>query len=82
MARTPVLGYLQYIEGGANTQRVRNQDIQRHVRYLRWKYDQRIPERFLALGLNDWVWVEEGGYSDLGRPNPEIEPVASIIVKL
>ncbi|MFZ2450958.1 MAG: glycosyltransferase family 2 protein [Methylovulum miyakonense] len=82
MVRVPVLGYLQYIEGGANTQRVRNQDIQRHVRYVRWKYDRRIHERFLALGLNDWVWVEEGGYSDLDRPNPQEEPVASVIAKI
>jgi len=82
MVRIPVLGYLQYLEGEANTQRVRNQDIQRHVRYLRWKYDRRIHERFLALGLDDWVWVEEGGYADLARPNPAVEPVASVIAQL
>jgi glycosyltransferase involved in cell wall biosynthesis len=79
MARIPKLGYIQYIEGGNNTQRVRNADIQRHVRYLRGVYDWHIHERFLELGLNDFVWNEEG-YSDLSVPNPEEEPIASITV--
>jgi glycosyltransferase involved in cell wall biosynthesis len=82
MVRIPILGYLQFIENGANTQRVRNQDIQRHVRALCWKYDRRIHERFLALGLNDWVWVEGGGYANLNKQNPLVEPVASIIAQL
>ena len=82
MVRIPVLGYLQYIEGGNNTQRVRNADIQRHVRYLCWSYDPQIHARFLQLGLDDFVWNEEGGFSDFCVPNPEVEPVASIIAEI
>lgn len=50
MVRIPKLCYIQYHEG-ANTQRLRNQDIQRHVRYLAWRYDDRIRARLLELNL-------------------------------
>ena len=81
MVRVPILCYLQYHEG-ENTQRIRNRDIQRHVRYLRWKYDRRIHDRFLELGVDDWVWSELGQYSDLGRDNPQVEPSASIVAEI
>jgi glycosyltransferase involved in cell wall biosynthesis len=81
MVRIPKLCYLQF-QDGTNTQRSRNKDIQRHVRYLAWKYDRRIHDRFLALGVNDWVWKETAQCSDLTVPNPMIEPVASIIAVL
>ena len=77
MVHIPRLGYVQY-EDGHTTQRVRNKDIQRHVRFLRWKYERRIHDRFVALGVNDYIWNEEGGYSDFSRPNPEIVQVASV----
>jgi glycosyltransferase involved in cell wall biosynthesis len=76
MVQIPFLGYVQY-SGAGTTQRVRNKDIQRHVRYLRWKYDRRIHERFEALGVDDYIWDPEGGFSDFGRPNPEPVAVAS-----
>ncbi len=76
MVHIPCLGYVQY-QDGENTQRVRNKDIQRHVRYLRWRYDRRIHERFVALGVDDYVWDEAAGESDLSRPNPETVEVAS-----
>ena len=82
MVRVPILGYIQFMDGGNNTQRVRNADIQRHVRYLRGAYDWRIHNRFLELGLDDFVWKEEGGFSDLDVPNPEVEQVASIIAEI
>ena len=78
MVQIPRLGYVQYQDGG-NTQRVRNKDIQRHVRFLRWKYDQRIHERFLALGVDDYIWDQAGGFSDFSRPNPTEVAVASVI---
>jgi glycosyltransferase involved in cell wall biosynthesis len=81
MVHIPRLGYLQYWDGG-NTQRVRNKDIQRHVRYFRWKYDRRIHDRFVALGIDDYVWDEAGGFSNLERPNPEVVPVASLTADL
>jgi hypothetical protein len=77
MVHIPRLGYIQY-QDGQNTQRIRNQHIQRHVRYLRWKYDCRIHERFLALGVDDYVWDDKNGAADLWRPNPSQVQVASI----
>ncbi len=78
MVRIPSLCYLQY-QDGTNTQRVRNQDIQRHVRFLRDKYDRRIHDRFVALGVDDWVWNDAEGRSDMDRPNPTFEQSASRI---
>lgn len=78
MVRIPKLCYLQF-QDGTNTQTVRNRDIQRHVRYLAWKYDRRIHDRFLELGVEDWVWRETEQRSDLSVPNPLIEPFASIV---
>jgi glycosyltransferase involved in cell wall biosynthesis len=80
MMRIPKLCYLQYLDGG-NTQRIRNQDIQRHVRYLRWKYDRQIHARFLELGIEDWVWNEEKQCADMDRPNPPMETPASIVAE-
>jgi len=80
MVRIPRLGYIQYIENGCNTQRIRNADIQRHVRYLMGIYDQKIHDRFVELGLDDFVW--NGAYSDFSVVNPEIEPVASLIAEI
>ena len=77
MVHIPFFGYVQYSDDKTNTQRVRNKDIQRHVRFLRWKYDERIHERFLALGVDDYIWDEAGGFSDFTRPNPATVDVAS-----
>jgi len=76
MVHIPRLGYVQYQDGG-NTQRVRNKDIQRHVRYLQGKYDQRIHDRFVELGVDDYMW-NPAGWADFARPNPEVVAVASI----
>lgn len=81
MVRIPKLCYLQF-QDGTNTQTVRNSDIQRHVRYLAWKYDRRIHDRFIELGVDDWVWSETEQRSDLSVPNPLIEPFASIIADI
>lgn len=78
MVRIPRLGYIQF-QDNASAQRVRNQDIQRHVRTLRERYDRLIHERFLALGIDDYVWDEAMGASDLSRPNPPIVPLASSV---
>ena len=81
MVRIPTLCYLQY-QDGDNTQRIRNKDIQRHVRYLKWRYDRAIHDRLLALGVDDWIWDEAGQYADLDRPNPRIEPAASLVAEV
>lgn len=81
MVRIPRMCYLQFMDG-TNTQSSLNKDIQRLVSWLHYKHDKRIHERFLELGLNDWVWNEKGQYSDLNTPNPRDEQVASLIAKL
>jgi O-antigen biosynthesis protein len=74
------LGYIQYYNhGGSNTQFVRNKDIQRLVRSIRESYDKRIHQRFLDFGINDFVWDNKSGYSNLNIPNPEIEEYLGII---
>lgn len=78
MVRIPALCYLQFHEG-ANAQRLRNADIQRHVRSLRGKYDKAIHERLIALGAADWVWDEGRQCSDLDLPNPLEEHAVSLI---
>ena len=82
MCRVPILGYLQYmLVDNSNTQRVRNKEIQRLVRSIRNFYDLQIHERFLELGLDDFVWDDKNGWSDLSIPNSKIEQVASIIYR-
>jgi O-antigen biosynthesis protein len=81
MVHIPRLGYVQY-EDGKTTQRVRNKDIQRHVRYLRWKYDRQIHERFVALGVDDYIWDDKRGFPDFSRPNPPVVQTASIEAEL
>jgi len=74
------LGYIQYYNhGGSNTQIVRNKDIQRLVRSIRESYDKRIHNRFLEFGINDFVWDDKMGYSNLNIPNPEKEEFLGII---
>jgi len=82
MVHIPRLGYIQYMDGGVNTQRLRNKDIQRHVRYLQCRYDRAIHKRFLELGVDDYVWNEELGRADFSRANPEKVQVASITVDI
>jgi glycosyltransferase involved in cell wall biosynthesis len=72
MVHVPRLCYFQFCHGGT-TNRVRNKDIQRLVRYCREWYDKAIHERFVELGVEDFVWDEKAGKSDMNRPNPEVE---------
>ncbi|PWT77532.1 MAG: hypothetical protein C5B60_02545 [Chloroflexi bacterium] len=78
MVHIPRLGYIQYMDGRNNTQRLRNKDIQRHVRYLRDRYDRRIHERFLELGVNDYCWDVDRGCADFRYANPDNVQVASL----
>jgi len=82
MVHIPRLGYIQYHDEGQNTQRLRNKEIQRHVRFLRWTYDRLIHERFLELGIDDYIWNEEKGFSDFSRPNPDVVQAASITARV
>jgi hypothetical protein len=54
-------GYIQHIStNGSNTQRVRNKEIQRLVRYFSDHYNQAIHDRFVELEVDDFIWTEEG----------------------
>jgi glycosyltransferase involved in cell wall biosynthesis len=79
MVRVPTLCYIQYHhQDGSNLQRVRNREIQRMVRYIRNNYDTQIHERFVELGVDDFVWNDKG-YSDMNTPNPEKEQYCNFI---
>ena len=61
------LGYIQHIStSGSNTQRVRNKEIQRLVRYFAYRYDKEIHERFEELGVDDYIWTVAGNDWSLG----------------
>ncbi|WP_218080822.1 glycosyltransferase family 2 protein [Anthocerotibacter panamensis] len=81
MILIPKLCYIQYYNSSGNTQRVRNQEIQRLTRYFQQWYDRAIHERFCALGVEDFVWNERG-YTDWNIPNPTVEPHCSLIAQL
>lgn len=55
------LGYIQHLDsGGSNTQRVRNKEIQRLVRLFANRYESEIHARFEELGVDDFIWTENG----------------------
>lgn len=73
--KIPRLCYVQFYNTASigNTQRTRNKEIQRLVRFVREHYDRRIHERLVELGVDDFVWDEHRGQSDLTRENPATE---------
>ena len=80
MVHVQRFGYIQYLSrDGANTQRVRNKEIQRLVRAFAQRYEAEIHERFNALGVDDFIW--RNGGLDWSLPNPEPAPVANYILR-
>lgn len=73
--------YIQYYNEVGNTQRLRNKDIQRLTRAISEKYDARIHQRFVELGVDDFTWDEARQATDWSRANPAIEPHCSLIVE-
>lgn len=57
MMRIPKLCYLQYMHS-SNTTDVSRKDIQRRVRTIMYYYNDKIAERFTALGVEDYVYKE------------------------
>jgi glycosyltransferase involved in cell wall biosynthesis len=55
MVRIPKLLYLQFYHN-SNTQNSTRADIQRRVKSIKDFYNQRIYERFIELGVNDWAY--------------------------
>jgi len=81
MCRVPHMCYIQYRNfDTGNTHRERNKEIQRLVRYFSQHYDKAIHDRFVELGVDDFVWKD--GELSFGRlnavPNPETEPHCTI----
>lgn len=74
-------GYVQHYHAApqGNTQRRRNAEIQRLVRYLAAAYNERIHQRFLDLGVDDFIWAGDGRL-DWSVPNPEPTPIANYIM--
>mgnify|MGYP000919708383 CR=1 FL=1 len=72
------LGYIQYINNdtSGNTQYHRNAEIQRLVHYFRFQYNQQIHQRLLELGIDDFMWREDGAF-DWSIPNPLVVPIAN-----
>lgn len=54
-------GYIQYLgDGGENTQRRRNREIQRLVAAFAARYEDEIHRRFLELGVDDYIHTGTG----------------------
>jgi glycosyltransferase involved in cell wall biosynthesis len=71
-------GYIQYHNrsSSGNAHRQRNKEIQRLVKYFRGHYNERIHQRFLALGVDDYIW-RDGGWLDWDTPDPKPTPIAN-----
>jgi hypothetical protein len=85
MARINYFLYVQYRNSEGNTHRVRNQEIQRLVRYFSQWYDKRIHERFVQLGVDDSIYDEKRGntFWKLNMvKNPEVESHCTIIAEV
>jgi glycosyltransferase involved in cell wall biosynthesis len=83
MVHIPKIGYIQYynrLPGSGNTQDERRKEIQRLVRHFRNHYNQAIHERFLELGVNDFVWDENiPDKINWGADRPEVEEHCTLI---
>ncbi len=73
-------GYIQYHDaaGSSNTQRVRNKEIQRLTRAFMVRYNDDIHERFVELGVDDFIW-RDGGRLQWDTPNPDLTPMANYV---
>lgn len=81
IALIPKMCYIQYRNESGNTSQLRNKDIQRLVRYFSIYYDRQIHNRFLELGVDDFVWKDgEISFYRLHIPNPDIEPHCTVIL--
>jgi len=79
----PQLCYVQFYNTDSigNTQKVRNKEIQRVVRFVSEHYERRIHERLVELGVDDFVWNESAGRSDFSRANPPVESHCTIVLE-
>lgn len=83
MCRIPRMCYVQYRNADGNASvgaGSRNAEIQRLVRYISMYYDTAIHNRFVELGVDDFVWHqgELTFWRLLSVPNPPVEPHCTI----
>jgi O-antigen biosynthesis protein len=72
-------GYIQYLgRDASNTHRARNREIQRLVGLFAHRYNNEIHERFVQLGVEDFIWTENGTL-DWSVPNPDPAPIANYV---
>lgn len=71
--------YIQYFErDNTNTQFNKNADIQKIVSEVSKNYDEKIHNRFVELGIDDFAWND--GNMNFSAEKPEIEPYSNIII--
>lgn len=79
MVHVKRFGYIQYLgTGNENTQRTRNKEIQRLVAYFATRYEDEIHQRFLDLGVDDFI--RPGNHCDWSIANPEPAPIANYVL--
>lgn len=71
-------GYIQYF--GNNTHQRRLAEIQRLVRWISWKYEDRIHQRLKELGVDDFIRPDDKP-CDWMIPNPAPTPIANYELK-
>jgi hypothetical protein len=74
MTHVKHFGYIQYHHGN-NTQTVRNAEIQRLVKLIWLAYEEDIHNRFIELGVDDFIWND--GMLMWEMENPENTPIAN-----
>jgi hypothetical protein len=73
MVHVQRFGYIQYLgDGGENTQRKRNREIQRLVHAFAWRYENQIHQRLLELGVDDYIHTDVGLDWDRELPSGNI----------
>ena len=73
-------GYIQYLgDGGENTQRTRNREIQRLVAAFADRYEPEIHRRFEELGVPDFIHTNQGLDWDLEPP--ETGYIANLVLR-
>lgn len=80
MVHIPECCYIQVHRDGANAQRRRNQEIQRLTRALVRRYHHELHARFEALGVDDFIWTDDGGL-DWSRPGPPDGAPANLVLR-
>jgi glycosyltransferase involved in cell wall biosynthesis len=86
MCRVPIFSYIQWRNddsSGGNAHQTRNMDIQRLVRKFSEYYDDQIHERFVELGIDDFVYKKgEHTFSKLNKiQRPSNERYANIVAE-